>query len=60
MDLLSIEKLDRLVHTNHRLQELNIIVQESNILCLLETFLKMWDKHQRCFHLTLLEQTEDK
>ncbi|KAI9231183.1 MAG: hypothetical protein BYD32DRAFT_467400 [Podila humilis] len=60
MDFQFVEKLDHLVHTNQRLQELNIVVQEVNILCLLKAFLKMWDKHPSCLRLTLLERTTDK
>jgi hypothetical protein len=55
MDLQVIKELDRIVHVNQYLQELNVVVQEVNIFSQGERFIQTWHNHSSRLRLTLLE-----
>ena len=53
------QDLDRIVNANRGLQEVNIVVQEVNLLCQLESFLNMWRDSLSHLLLILLKRTKD-
>lgn len=59
MDPQVIKELDRIVHVNQYLQELNVVVQEVNIFSQGERFIQTWHNHSSRLRLTLLERAKD-
>lgn len=55
MDPQVIKELDRIVHVNQYLQELNVVVQEVNISSQGKRFIQTWNNHSSRLRLTLLE-----